>query len=389
MQDLTKKGQIQTFDLMASLNERPDEKRVVGSYLFQDDNTLNEFMKMPLGKALEWYARTRQMSRGRIIYATPLFKELFTQEHMRFPYDNMSNCMISTEISPIVNAKDRAFNCNYPSDSSSFLCNISPNNTTCCMFDEDYDGISNTAKIDGHELEAFLDEIANQLFLLSKNEIITLINISNKQVFLRDDIKIIRKITKNSPLQQWRHHIRVKCLDIVDPASYVKKIDTHRLEDIEPYMSQGFFFAIPFFLKLLSSYIQQSSFIRKNITHHVAHTAVAHSPFLSPLLVLLCDYILYPRQEPDHLKTTLMCGGGLSLWSCGISYLPSLILPINSLGSFLGWCISLPLIWRPTFDLLHFCYKIYKNEHWKQECISLQELINSPPRCLWRGGRIL
>lgn len=378
-----------------------DTTIIISTHLFHEqdfkDEKIKKFIAMPLGKALEWYARTRQMSRGGIIYATPLFKDLFTQKHLRFPYNSTNNCMIPIT-TPLMASADgcRIFEQQYSKVFFPF-CKISPHNTPCCIFGENYNNVSNPKKkIKGHELEAFLDTIAGQLFLLSKAEIMTLLNISSKQVLLRDDIKMIQKIQKispllqkNSPLLQWNPSITVKCLDIVDPASYVKKIDTNNFEQMGPYIIQGLGFAFPFFLKLISSYIQQSSFVKTIIPHRIAHIAIAHSPFLTPLLLFLGDYILSSRQEPDHLKINLTVGGGLSLWSCGISYLPSLILPINSFKRFVLWCVSLPLIWRPTFDLLNFCRKVYKNEHWEEQPISLQELITSPPRCLWRGGRIL
>src|SRR5579863_6246359 len=38
-----------------------DLTKIIATYLVQDDDELEKFMKMPLGKALEWYTFTRQL----------------------------------------------------------------------------------------------------------------------------------------------------------------------------------------------------------------------------------------------------------------------------------------------------------------------------------------
>ncbi len=391
---------------IASIN---DLRREIALRLFNRNTqpeAIDKFMAMPIGKALEWYAISQNMSRGKIIYKTPLFTEIFKTHKLRFPYNNNHLHQLFRYQNSFI----------YGNSPKTYFCTLSDKNQIESIYTEE------SKKFNGKDLEFFLDIIKAQLFLLSPQEMSTFIKIAlnhNDSCILHKDIKHIQSLTKkimqNPQLfLQWKHNFSFKNLDY----SFIYR----------PLTPLCAIFLPAIILTGLSSFIKHSiatqmiysSIDEENHLRNVVNTLIhqsnderllkylyplvgdpetlwswdslkINSPFLStPFLFLLFTPFLwdsnYDASTPvEQLTETLAFGTLYGLWSFLFSRI-TLVIPMDTGNQFLlyfGFCgLSIT-----TFILLYSCYKLYYSDHWQQKTGSLSEIIKH--RRIWDGGWLL
>jgi|GEM_PF-5222594 len=405
--------ETQLCTLMNNIITIPDIHKEVGLYLFggeKDIETIKKFMTMPIGKALEWYAITRQMSRGKIMYKTPLFTEVFKQHKLVFPYTGQT----MNHIYPSTNDKKIFYD-----DNKRKICKISDKNNIICLYSEYIYGTQQD-EITEADLESFLNIIAAKLFLLSKQETSTLIkilsmNYNSKHYILQRDIKQIQSLTQKIMNDQqlffkWQRDFPIKTIDF----SYLS----------DPMMISLIAFLPPIFLTGLSSLITHSiaptnilpSIDEENQLRNIINTLILQSHderllkylypilsdketsllswsdtskiiapfFLLPLLVFLPLTLTNGNPESTILKTYFSIALSLiyGAWSFGLSYITNFI-PMDNFNQFLWYFVYL-LCLKAVIITGCACYNMYYAAYWQSTHKSLSDIIKY--KRIWDGG---
>lgn len=136
-----------------------------------DEEAMNQFLTMPVGKALEWWAFVQRAARGRIAYL-PICKPLFEQEGCLFKCSDRISCDHEGTITFY----------NYTESSHSYSSTwvlMATVDKEKCLYSirrkrDDVTGFR------GADVEVFLDQIASQLFRLSMKELCALIYVQKK-----------------------------------------------------------------------------------------------------------------------------------------------------------------------------------------------------------------
>lgn len=338
---------------------------------------------MPIGKALEWYAISQNMSRGKIIYKTPLFTEIFKTHNLRFPYNNNYLYQLFRYQNSFI----------YRDSPKTYFYTLSDKNQIESIYTE------KSKKFNGKDLEFFLDIIKAQLFLLSPQEMSTFIKIAlnhNDSCILHKDIKHIQSLTKkimqNPQLfLQWKHNFSFKNLDY----SFIYR----------PLTPLCAIFLPAIILTGLSSLIKQSIDEENNL-RDIVNTLILqsnderllkylyplvsdpetswscdslkiNSPFLSmPFLFLFGCY-----NTSATVAKTLVGGTLYGLWSFLFSYIT------HSTGNQYLWCFGWFGLSTIVSILLCYCHQVYYSNHWQKKTGSLSEIIKH--RRIWDGGWLL